>query len=108
MGLSFSFAWFVLRSERILLSPKFSYLPPCPPDREAAVELSFLCFHEGPVGRGDKAEHLLPSLTAGGELSSQRSLAYQLPVNWWDVALGMLMRQLLLEGKTGKVQEKKR
>lgn len=59
----------------ILLSPKCSYLPPRPPDREAAVELSFLCFHEGPVGRGDKAEHHLPSpLTAGGELSSRRSL----------------------------------
>lgn len=59
----------------ILLSPKCSYLPPRPPDREAAVELSFLCFREGPVGRGDKAEHLLPSpLTAGGELSSRRSL----------------------------------
>lgn len=72
--------------------------------------MSFPCFQKGTVGRGDKAEHHLPSsLVAGRELSSQRSccLAAACALVGCCCSMGMLMWQVMLEGKRQKVPEKR-
>lgn len=89
------------------LSSKRSYLSPCPPAREAAVELPFLCFYDAQGEEETKqniSSCLLLWLWVGSWVPSWACAV--LSVTWWDIALGMLWRWDLLEDKEKVLQKR--